>query len=545
MQRICTIVTNNETVLGAYCLPDPNTTSHFISVSFQASYKFFKQELNAFSNVMEKLVSIVVLGCFAFENATTKEVSDFLVAWPAFIGWYDTQVSPFFFFPFCNTNGSCNVLCKKKNIKKLIHECKSAVLSLILSFGYGRGLKYYASTIIWLSIGVVVVGIFLVSFFLIANSKYAYTFGYTTIGNGMYYGGIVLAVLDSMYLLAVLFMFNRIQLAIALMKETSRVLNDVWRMFFYPIVPFMFICGYSAYWIVGTPKKKKSVSNVHFFLGSIITCAFGGGEKGFVYLTSVTEKYQTSFPEGAKVSYYKGGPTLYKSLQLSSDDKITHLQLQGVYKTIAGFHVFLLLWVMYFISYHTYTVICSIYAEWYFADWVDEPANKAPERRKKRGGGENELSHHPVTSSFFRVTRFHLGTVAFASLLIAIVEYTELTLNYFEKKLLSGEPSALQKCLLAIIHCVLRYLKCILDRINKNGLVITSIYGWPLCAASWHGIMLMFRNVVRAAALDMVSGYLEKIGQYTIVSLSCGITCAVVYYQYSHKISSLTIYLLV
>jgi len=123
------------------------------------------------------------------------------------------------------------------------------------------------------------------------------------------------------------------------------------------------------------------------------------------------------------------------------------------------------------------------------------------------------------------------------------VEYTELMLNYFEKHLLSKEPSMIQKCLLAVLHCILRCLKCIIDRINKNGLVITSIYGWPLCASSWHGITLMFRNVVRAAALDMVSGYLERIGLYTVISCSCGITCTVVYYVYSHKISSLLIYI--
>jgi len=109
---------------------------------------------------------------------------------------------------------------------------------------------------------------------------------------------------------------------------------------------------------------------------------------------------------------------------------------------------------------------------------------------------------------------------------------------------LSGEPSLIQKVLLAILHCILRCLKCIIDRINKNGLVICSIYGWPLCASSWHGLSLMFRNVVRAAALDMVSGYLEKIGQYTIVSISCGITVTVVYYKYNQQVSALIIYFL-
>ena len=192
-------------------------------------------------------------------------------------------------------------------------------------------------------------------------------------------------------------------------------------------------------------------------------------------------------------------------------------------------------------------VIAGVYAEWYFADWKDKSETKkwrghdeevlvvndkvvrtesqletqkdkfknqmkqaineefanqdvAPDmdkaKMKEEMGRIVKFSRWPVLNSLQRVTFNHLGTLAFASLLIAIVDFIEKTLTYFEKKFRNGEPSPVQKAMLALIKCILRCIKCILNRINKNGLIICSIYGWPFCASSMKGIMVIMKNVV-------------------------------------------------
>jgi len=204
------------------------------------------------------------------------------------------------------------------------------------------------------------------------------------------------------------------------------------------------------------------------------------------------------------------------------------------------FHIFMFLWVLNFITYHSYMVICGIFAEWYFADWAD-----ADENLKKRGDGEGEMSLDPLRSSAMRTNKFHLGTVSYAALLVAIVQWCDLMLTYFEKKLVGEDPTLAQKVILAVIHCLLKCLACLIDRINEHGIIITAIYGWPLCAASTKGLALVFQNVVRAAALDMVSGYLTKIGQFTIIAFNCGITVMVCHLIYGNRVSSLLVILLV
>ena len=86
---------------------------------------------------------------------------------------------------------------------------------------------------------------------------------------------------------------------------------------------------------------------------------------------------------------------------------------------------------------------------------------------QKRGSGETELSHFAVLMSFKRTTKYHCGTLALASLLIAIVAFIEKVLTYIEKRFVTQEPSPLRKCVLGCIKCALKCLKCLLNRINK------------------------------------------------------------------------------
>ena len=337
-------------------------------------------------------------------------------------------------------------------------------------------------------------------------------YGYETIGDIMWYSGVIIGILDVMFALAVCAMWNRIRLAIQLTKETTRAMMTNWALFFYPLLPFFVFIIYMIYWIVGG-----------------------------LYMSSVIVEKEWPFPLGYLEPYYDGGPTLQSKLDLPLQDATyVYLEVDSMWEYLGLAHFFMLLWMTNFISYHTYMVVAGVYAEWYFADWIDEKETRKwrgsdedvlvigdeiireekdldtiKERRSqlhKAGMDQNapehqvkeemkhisKLSRFPVCASFKRVTWYHLGTIAFGSLLIAIIEFIEHTLTYFEKKFINSEPSPIQKLILGIIKCLLKCIKCILNRINRNGLIITSIYGWPFCAASMKGIVIILKNVVRA-----------------------------------------------
>ena len=48
---------------------------------------------------------------------------------------------------------------------------------------------------------------------------------------------------------------------------------------------------------------------------------------------------------------------------------------------------------------------------------------------------KKDITAAPLTASFFRTFRYHLGTLAFGSLIIAIIRFIRLILEYIEQKL--------------------------------------------------------------------------------------------------------------
>ena len=53
------------------------------------------------------------------------------------------------------------------------------------------------------------------------------------------------------------------------------------------------------------------------------------------------------------------------------------------------------------------------------------------------------------------------------------------------------------------------------------------------------GISIVFKNIVRSAALSMVSGYLEKLGKIAIISYNAAVTMLVAFYVYGDELTSL------
>lgn len=78
-------------------------------------------------------------------------------------------------------------------------------------------------------------------------------------------------------------------------------------------------------------------------------------------------------------------------------------------------HTFFLLWGLAFLVASADFILGSATAIWYF--------------QKGTGIGENE-GVHPIRSSVYRLFRFHLGSVSFGSLIIAIIWVLRIILEY-------------------------------------------------------------------------------------------------------------------
>ena len=86
---------------------------------------------------------------------------------------------------------------------------------------------------------------------------------------------------------------------------------------------------------------------------------------------------------------------------------------------------------------------------------------------------KSDVPFWTLTLSMFNTTVFHLGTVAFGSLIIAIIRFVRAILDYVEKKL-SMYNNDLTRCLLWCCKCCLWCLEKFMRFINRS--VLTSSF---------------------------------------------------------------------
>ena len=175
--------------------------------------------------------------------------------------------------------------------------------------------------------------------------------------------------------------------------------------------------------------------------------------------------------------------------------------------------------------------MAHVFAEWYFAK-EDEDGNKI------RGNDINEFSSHPIYRSFGRICRYHLGTIAFAAFIVAVVKFIKAVLTYLQGKT-AKKANPVAVAIFACVKCFLKCLECCLDILSKHGLIFTAIYGTPFCNSCGTAFRMLFNNLARVAAITAISKYLEFLGKIAITILTTGI-CIFVMEQYPYYVNNLS-----
>jgi len=182
------------------------------------------------------------------------------------------------------------------------------------------------------------------------------------------------------------------------------------------------------------------------------------------------------------------------------------------------FHFFHLLWTVQVFFYFSYLVMAGAVANWFFC-------KRNQNGKKIRGYGENHLPYSPVWAATKRTIRYHIGTVCLCALIIAIVQMIRAALMYVKKQTKGGDdgPNKFQKALLVCLSCCFKVLECCLDKLNKNALIWTAIWGDGFLTAACSSFQLIWRNLFRVAALNVVSISLLTIGQVSVALVTTSI----------------------
>lgn len=371
-------------------------------------------------------------------------------------------------------------------------------VALLLSFVYVKLMKVKCirKTLVWGVICLTIVGGFLAGWGLLKFADSTTSSEVDMFDRALaakILGWIVIGV-TAIYLLVVFFLRKRINLALAVLGATAAAVDQMKSIILYPLFPFFCTLAYLAYWIAT-----------------------------MVVMFSVKDEYTLPLPD------------VYSDIQAFAANSFTTYQgyaWNDKFQYLAIYQFFHLLWTYQFIIYATFMTFAGAIAEWYFS--FPDPNN--PDERIV-GVAENHLSSTPVFNSMIRVIRYHLGTVAFGALIIAIIEMIRAVVTYIQRKTRNSESRAV-KCLLCCVQCCLACVQKCVDYVSRNALIWCAIKGDDFCTSACGAFGLILSNLGRAAALQVVSTFVIFFGKICVALLCTGGAGVAIYYIYDDDVFS-------
>ncbi|CAM9571680.1 unnamed protein product [Ectocarpus sp. 6 AP-2014] len=119
--------------------------------------------------------------------------------------------------------------------------------------------------------------------------------------------------------------------------------------------------------------------------------------------------------------------------------------------------------------------------------------------------------------------RFHTGTAAFGSLIIAIIKTIRAMLTYMQKKLQKSGSKAAQ-AVLCCLSCFFWCLEKCVKFINKNAYIQVAIFSTSFCRSSKNAFWLIARNLARVGAVTVVTDFVVFIMKLVIGLGTAGAT---------------------
>ncbi|XP_053381020.1 choline transporter-like protein 2 isoform X2 [Mercenaria mercenaria] len=278
------------------------------------------------------------------------------------------------------------------------------------------------------------------------------------------------------FLLIFLFLVKRICIAIELIKESSRAIGNMIFTLIWPVFPFLMQLAFFAYYVV-----------------SAAYVASMGASQFYNNATNTTD-------DGGVTYYLKRAPCDVNDQ--NTGEVCEFVKYGGDEYTIPleVFLLFMFFWGMNFIVALGQMTLAGAFASYYWA--FEKP---------------KDIPAFPLTGSIYRSLRFHMGSLAFGSLLIAIVQMIRVFLEYLDHKL-KGSGNAVAKFFLKCLKCCMWCLEKFLRFLNKNAYILIAIYGKNFCASAKDAFFLIMRNVVRVVVLDKVTDFVLFISKLLCVS---------------------------
>ena len=197
------------------------------------------------------------------------------------------------------------------------------------------------------------------------------------------------------------------------------------------------------------------------------------------------------------------------------------------------YHVFGLLWTMNFLSGVGAMTVAGAVCAWYFAQLPEGAAND-PEYEKLRYGGPAVDGKAPrqrcvACASLQRTVRYYLGSIAFGSLLIAIIQAIRLAFLYLQKQMeQAGKGSVLIRWLFFCIQACLKCLQSLVEAVTTNAYIFVALKGDSFCASGGRVFKLIINHGAVFAAVNVLGTIIVFLGQICVAVIAAAVSYVLV-----------------
>ncbi|KAJ7316471.1 hypothetical protein JRQ81_002633 [Phrynocephalus forsythii] len=291
---------------------------------------------------------------------------------------------------------------------------------------------------------------------------------------------IILCIVEVVIILLLIFLRKRILIAISLIKEASRAIGHIMTSLLFPLCTFFLVCLCIAYW-ASTAVFLSTSNEAVYKVFNETECKYAG--QSCNPETFSTSNVTKKCPDAHCQFAFYGGETAYHK----------YLIIFQIY------NAFMFFWLANFVIALGQVTLAGAFASYYWAF-------KKPD----------DMPAFPLFSSFGRALRYHTGSLAFGSLILAIVQIIRVILEYLDHRLKAAE-NKFAKFLLTCLKCCFWCLEKFIKFLNRNAYIMIAIYGTNFCTSARNAFFLLMRNIIRVAVLDKVTDFLLFLGKLLIV----------------------------
>ncbi|XP_054996377.1 choline transporter-like protein 5 isoform X2 [Sorex araneus] len=291
---------------------------------------------------------------------------------------------------------------------------------------------------------------------------------------------IILCIFEVFIIIMLIFLRERIRLSILLLKEGSKAIGYIPTTLFYPFLTYLFLSICICYWAVIAIYLATAGIPIYKVVSPDGLCKYENNTCS-PEVFNATEIAKVCPGAHCNFAFY-GGKTLY-------------------HQYISSFHIFNLfvfLWLINFIIALGQCTLAGSFATYYWT--LNKP---------------DDIPSYPVFTSFGRAVRYHTGSLAFGSLILASIQIFKVTLEYLGTQIKDSE-NKVAKFLQCCLKCCFWCFEKVVMLLNRNAYIMIAIYGQNFCTSARDAFNLLMRNAVKVAVMDQITDFILLLGKLLV-----------------------------